>query len=190
MPGARVKFRMESRAVEALAKKLSELNKKVAKKALKKGVNDITKVVMWTARSLVPKRSRQLYKALGRKIVTYRGGAIVAGVIGPRKGFRVLWRGKYIDPTKYAHLVEYGRREVVAGKAKGKSTGKKVLADGVKGTSGLPGVGTIYGKRVRSVPPRPFMRPAWEQNKNRAVGILINHLRKGIREHYRNAGLI
>jgi hypothetical protein len=57
----------------------------------------------------------------------------------------------YVDPVKYAHLVEGGRKAV-------RPKEKKVLSGGGAG-SGTTGM-TIYGKKARAVQPRPFMGPA------------------------------
>ncbi len=61
---------------------------------------------------------------------------------------------------------------------------KKVLSDGIAGVGGLPGIGTIYGKRVRMVPPHPFLRPAWENNRRRIIGILLKHLNAGVKKFF------
>lgn len=81
----------------------------------------------------VPKSARnRLIRVLGKQ-----RGRTVSG----RQVHRIV--GKYVDPVKYAHLVEGGRKAVSPVKA-------KVLADGA----------FVYGKRVWAVPPRPFMAPA------------------------------
>ncbi len=184
MPSAKISMRIESKAIGGLIAKLAALDKKVARKALRAGISAATKVVMWDAKALVPVRSGQLRKSIGRKIWTKKGGAVIAGIVGPRRGFRVVYLGKYIDPVKYAHLVEFGRREVVAGKAKGKATGKKVLSSGRPPMLGAQ----VYGVRVKSVPPHPFMRPAWERNKTRVVWLIIRELVKGVKVYYARAG--
>lgn len=179
MPSAKVKMKIESKAINALVARLAQLDRKVGKKALRAGINEATKVVTKDVKSLVPKRTGQLRKSIGRRVWTKRGGGIIYGIVGPRAGYRILYQGKYINPTKYAHLVEFGRREVVAGIAKGKATGKKVLSSGKDG-------GQIFGKRVRSVAPRPFMRPGWERNQRRVVGIIIQKLYEALRDFARN----
>lgn len=184
MPSAKVKMRIESQAVANLVKRLAALDRKVARKALKAGVNEVTKNVLWDAKSLVPKRTGLLRKSLGRKVKSYRGGAIIVGIIGPRRGFRTVYNGVPINPVKYAHLVEYGRREVRVKK-------KKVLAgSGVPLTKQVqqgPFRSVIFGVKVRSVPPRPFLRPAWEQNRTRAVDVIVRHLRLEIIRFYGRA---
>lgn len=55
-----------------------------------------------------------LKKSVGRKIKVYRNSGIVVMVVGPRSGFRRVvgsrkdGRPIVQNPTKYAHLVEYG----------------------------------------------------------------------------------
>jgi HK97 gp10 family phage protein len=186
VPSAKIKMRIESKAIAALAGRLAEIDRKIARKALKAGINEVSKAVLWDAKSLVPKRTGLLRKSLGRKIKSYRNGAVIVGIIGPRKGFRLVINGVPVNPVKYAHLVEFGRREVRPKK-------KKVLAG-----SGIPVAGkaskqmgpyrqVIFGKRVRSVAPRPFLRPAWEHNKARAVGVIIQALHAALRGIYRRA---
>jgi HK97 gp10 family phage protein len=75
----------------------------------RKAINEITKGVLRTAKGLVPKRTGQLRKSLGRKVKTYPSGVTV-GVVGPRNGFLIVKDGKRINPVKYAHLVELGTR--------------------------------------------------------------------------------
>lgn len=53
---------------------------------------------------------------------------------------------KSVDPVKYAHLVEGGRKAV-------RPTRKKILSDRIN----------TYGKRARAVAPSPFMKPAADQ---------------------------
>ena len=179
MPSAKIKMRIESSAINELVAKLASIDRKIGRKALKDGINEGTKVVTADAKAGVPRRTGQLRKSIGRKVWVKKGGAVIYGLVGPRKGFRTLYQGKYIDPVKYAHLVEFGRREVVAGVAKGKPTGKKVLSSG-KG-------GQIFGKKVRSVAPRPFMRNAWESNEHRVTQIVVEKLRQAITQFFAKA---
>ncbi len=171
-----VKMRIGDEQISRLARRLADLDQKVATKAIKTGVNEITKDVLWDARALVPVRSKQLRKSLGRLVRVYRNSKVVVGIIGPRRGFKVQYRGKWVNPVNYAHLVEYGRREVRVKK-------KKVLSEGSAGPGELPGIGTVFGKRVRAVPPRPFLRPAWERNRLKATRTLLAHLRAGFRQY-------
>ncbi len=95
---------------------LRELPKKLAKKTLRAGVNQATKLLLSEAKSRVPPSTGLLRKSLGRKVKVYKGA--VVGIVGPRKGFKiqvgVRMRGPnkgtpvYMDPVRYAHLVENG----------------------------------------------------------------------------------
>lgn len=191
---ARIKTSVGSAAVARLAEKLAALDKKAVRRALKAGINEITKVVAKDAKSRVPKRTGQLKKSIGRKVTVKKDGSKVIGFVGPRSGFRVVINGVPVNPIKYAHLVEFGRREVVAGKAKGKATGKKVLSGDGRPLTGKaakqagPFRRVIFGKRVRSVPPRPFLRPAWDAISGSASGILVRHLEKAIRDFAAKGG--
>jgi hypothetical protein len=59
------------------------------------------------------------------------------------------FKGLFVDPTKYAHLVEGGRKTVTP-------TKKKVLSDGTN----------IWGTSAHRVKAAPFMRPTLNQMSN------------------------
>jgi HK97 gp10 family phage protein len=171
--GIGVRMTLKTSAVQALARKLNEVDRKAARKAVRVGVGYGTKAVLDTAKSLVPRDTGLLRKSLGRLIKTYRAGKVMAGIVGPRKSFVVtLPNGKRMRASKYAHLVELGRREVVPKK-------KRVLADKAGGV--------FYGERVRAVPPRPFMRPAWERHRAKIPWLLVRALNGALREFAANA---
>ena len=139
------------------------------------------------ARSLVPKRTKSLRRAIGWKVAAKKKGFGYVGVIGARRDtkkdraaataaeaagrkskktlFRrtVKYKGREVvtNPANYAHLVEFGRRAVAVSK-------KKVLADG----------SMVFGKGVKAVPPRPFMRPAFEQTKGHCESLIAQHLHR------------
>lgn len=159
--GLRVKVKLDDAAVSALAYRLSELSTKRATAAVRKGVDKATQMVSADAKTRVPKRTRQLRKAIGRRVRKYRAGAVVVGLVGPRRGFRiVLPNGKTVDPVKYAHLVEFGRRAVTAK--------KKLLADKLGGV--------VFGKSVRAAAPKPFLRPAYDANRAKIPAELARQL--------------
>ena len=111
----------------ALVKQLPNVAISDCSKALRK----VGKGVVSRARSMLRKgagvRSGQLRKSIGvRSVKAYRKENKVVMYIGPRKGFetriRVLEFDAFgrkrvalrkIDPTKYAHLVEFGHRIAV-----------------------------------------------------------------------------
>jgi len=65
--------------------------------------------VVSEARENVPRQTGLLRKSLGKKMVTYKNGGVIC-VVGPRRGFKQVIDGKPRNPTKYAHLVEYGTK--------------------------------------------------------------------------------
>ncbi|HJZ57304.1 MAG TPA: HK97 gp10 family phage protein [Gemmataceae bacterium] len=169
-----VKTRLDDAAFRSLARKLADLDQKVATKAIQDGINEVTKVVLNDAKAMVPTRSKLLRKSLGRRVRVYRNSRVVVGIIGPRRGYRVEVNGRWVNPAKYAHLVEYGRG--VARRWK-----KRLQSD----------LSIVYGTRqhpARSAAPKPFMRPAWANNRQRATAILLAHLRAGFRQYLAGGG--
>lgn len=140
-----IKARLEG--VETALAALGEVARTVRNKVLRKAVNAASRLVLDAARALVPKDTGMLRKSLGVRIQTYRGSGKVVAVIGPRTGYtrtrsgtqqtalgrKIKETGR--NPSKYAHLVEYGHALVRGGKVAG------------------------------SVPAKPFLRPAFETNK-------------------------
>lgn len=171
-----VSARIDDVSFRRLARKLADLDEKVARKAIRGGVNEATKIVLADAKALVPTRSKLLRRSLGRRVRIYRQSKVIVGIIGPRRGFRVqLANGRWVNPAKYAHLVEYGRG--VAKKWK-----KKVQSD----------LDIIYGTPqhpARAAPPKPFMRPAWENNKGRIKDILMNYVWTAFRTYLSGRGV-
>jgi HK97 gp10 family phage protein len=157
-----VKARLEG--VEKALKALGDVSRTVRNKVLRKAVNASSRVVLAAAKSLVPRGTGMLRRSLAVRVQTYRASGKVVGIIGPRTGtsgsgakrkqtsFGAKMAQTGQNPAKYAHLVEFGRATVSVSKA-------KVLSDG----------STIFGRSVKAVPPRPFLRPAFESNKSAVV---------------------
>ena len=174
---------------DVLKKAVADYGQKVLRPAAKRGVTAGAKEVSSMARSLVPKRTKSLRRAIGWKVAAKKKGFGYVGVIGARRDtkkdraaataaeaagrkskktlFRrtVKYKGREVvtNPANYAHLVEFGRRAVAVSK-------KKVLADG----------SMVFGKGVKAVPPRPFMRPAFEQTKGHCESLIAQHLRLAV----------
>lgn len=165
-------MRLRMKGVPELIRTLREIDKKVAKKALRDGVQESTKPILKDAKAKVRVDTKLLKKSLGRKVKSYKGGEVIAGIVGVRKGtkgkkgnrtrtdkFRVQVgtdaKGKaiYMDPIKYAHLVEFGTRPHSVGsgdmlKRKGRKAGQ-----------------VQRGGKHPGSKPYPFMRPALQKNK-------------------------
>lgn len=161
-----IKVKVADDAIARIARKLADLDQKIATASMRSGINEVTKVVTKDAKALTPKRTGQLRKSLGRRVKTYRQSKVVVGVVGPRSNFRVIVAGKPVNPAKYAHLVEFGRKAV-------KAKRKAYLSDGT----------VVYGKAVAAAAPRPFLRPTWAANRRRATSIVLAHQRAGVRKY-------
>lgn len=118
-PFIRVKLQGFKRIGEAV----KELDKKHAKKVIKKGVLKGVQVYAKALKPAAPKETGQLRRSIGHKVKVYRGGFKVFGIVGPRTGFgkqvsvkiknkkgrTVGKRQEYRDPNKYAHILEARR---------------------------------------------------------------------------------
>lgn len=161
--------------LEETIKRLDGLKRRVKNTILRKAMRRATAIVLKAARGNCPKDTGLLRKSLGSKVKAYRQSGVVVGLVGPRKGFKqeVTRKGggkMQADPVRYAHLVEFGRKEV--------TTTKTVLSDGT----------TVFGRSVRMVPPRPFLRPAWDQNKAAVREVIANTVAEELTKRGGNAG--
>lgn len=191
-----IRVEIDTSQVDFLVRQLAAVDKRAARAAMKKGVNEVTKLVLAEAKKLVPARTGALRKSLGRFVKVQPGGQSVLGVVKPRAGvwmadapdlagrrmarngktrvfvqkFKTEFQGRPVNPVKYAHLVEYGRVAVTVKK-------KKVLAGG----------GVVFGTHVAAMAPRPFMRPAWEKVRTAAPGIMARFLEEALKKFWTKA---
>ena len=166
----KVSTKIDAGEVAAIYKTLMELDKKVARKAMRKAIQEGSRQIIKDARALVPVETKTLKKAIGVKVRSYKSGAVIVALVGPRKdakgkpakyrrrvmvktkggGQREMWR----NPVKYAHLVEFGTRPHALG-----SGAKLARKNGKPGTHQR---GVMHpGSR-----PSPFLRPALDKNKS------------------------
>lgn len=109
-----------------LQKLLLTLPKRLQRKALRRGVTKGARLVARTAKQKTPRETGTLKKSIGIRTYTSRGKESVGAVAGPRRGFKSPIRKKhgwaskkngkaqYRDPTRYAHLVEFGTKHSAA----------------------------------------------------------------------------
>lgn len=189
--------RMRVAGMDRLLKRLDGLEKKVRNQILRKATFKASEPVYKDARRSAPKgETGLLKKSIGRRVRVYRKSGVVVVVVGPRTGFRKSRAGRVVtalgkkyqaagvNPTRYAHLVEFGRRPVVAGVKtvrrgvhgvgrETQATGKTALPITIKGV-------TIFAKRARAARPRPFMRMALYANKSRVEQIMKTEILAGL----------
>lgn len=191
-----IRVEVDTAKLASLVQKVADVDRKAARKAMKDGLNEVTKLILTEAKKLVPRRTGQLKKSLGRFVQVKDGGRVIFGVVKPRAGvwtadapglvgrrktrngktrvfvqkFKTTFEGRPVNPVYYAHLVEYGRATVTVKK-------KKVLS----------GAGVVYGTHVAAMAPRPFMRPAWEKYRYQSVVIIERRLAEALRQFWKRS---
>lgn len=128
MQRALVKLGRESRARTVLAK------------SLRPAASPINKAAKANARGFA--QSGLLWKSIGIVVRRYKATGQVLAVIGPRRGFKQTVE-VVRNPTKYAHLVEFGTKHSRA---------------------------------------KPFLRPAYDSNRRRAMTIFRSEFWKHFRK--------
>ena len=107
-------IKVQLQGLQQLINHLNTLKRALRSKILRKAVGKAVQPIMKDAKARVPVRHGLLKKAMGFRVRTLRKNGVVVGIVGPRTGFRtqvgVDRNGKpiYGNPTRYAHLVEYG----------------------------------------------------------------------------------
>lgn len=91
---------------EQLQRKLSNLKRSAANRIWRKGMRQAVTPILQSARKRAPVFTRRLLKSLGSKVKTYKKGVGAVGLVGPRRGFAAVIRGRRVNPTRYAHLAE------------------------------------------------------------------------------------
>jgi hypothetical protein len=166
MPVA-IRTGLEVRGLPEVRAALAGVKDGVQNRVVKKGLDAVAKPTLKKAKAYERrKRTRQLQKSLGIRPRAYGRGATrnYVVVVGPRRGFTIVGPdGRRIDPAKYGHLVEKGRKAVRAGRG---SVLTWVVARG-RGKGGR-----VFTRSVRAFPGDPFMGPANEYLKLIAPGIL------------------
>lgn len=175
-------FEVKVEGKENLAARLLQLPQEIADKITKKAFDQIGKEIVDAARSKVRKRSKALARSLGYKKKTYQKTNVVL-IIGPRKGMIKEYKGQKLNAAKYAHLVEYGHRIVPRGSGKTSREARANLRAAVRQGSRLregQALGKLNSVTAGNVPPMPFLRPAFEQNKARLVNIIADAINEAI----------
>lgn len=143
--------------LEEFIRKLNGATDAYKLKYLRRAMGKATVIVKNSAKPMVPVRSGQLQKSIGTSTRAYKDSTVVVGFVEPKKGFKTLYgnRGgasaasgrttslRWIDPRKYAHLVERGTRPryVKAGMYRG------------------------------AAPPKPFLGPAFDRSRSRIATV-------------------
>lgn len=176
--------------VQDLSKQLFLLEKGPRRKVLRRSLNKAADIPLKAAKALVVKGATgQLRKSLGKKIKASGSTATGYGVIGPRKGYKVQVGVTKEDKTVTRKIFKAKRGP--GGRFAGfEQTGTE--------TKVVPAGTPIYHDPVRiahlvefghggphAAPAHPFLRPAWDQNKEAVEKKMGEELFAGILEELR-----
>jgi HK97 gp10 family phage protein len=152
-------------------------------------------------------RTGALYASIEKKVVTAKGlkSASATAIVGPSRdyfrkgGAKVKQTGGSVDrrgaeqPSRYAHLVEFGHHVVTGGSLKAQYS-LSLVDTGKRTKTGKPvkrwkraGVKTAAkGKSAGWVAPRPFMRPAFLATQSKTLQVMTQSISDGIERARRN----
>lgn len=154
-----------------VAKALGEISKQAKNRIGQRALITALTPILDDAKRRAPKDTGNLAASIGFKHQKFRNGNQTA-ILGPRKGF--------LEPNtkrlahKYAHLVEFGHLIAQGGRlrdeyevevVKGRSENGRVTRQLRKTRIKKKATGTVSG----FVLPMPFLRPAFEAGKDKAV---------------------
>lgn len=157
-----------------LERRLAKLDRKMQTRLMRNALGKPARAIVKDARALVPTDTVLLKKSLGSRIVVRAQKKQAFAVMGPRKGFEKTKAAQKLQSkhsgakakrraTYYAHLVEFGTKP------------HKQRFIPLAG-----GVIRLAGDLHPGARPRPFLRPAFDKNKQRATPMIAAELRKGI----------
>ena len=168
MPRAEIKI--DTSSLSHLIKAMEELDRKVRNKALREALKAGRKVFIAAARSLVPTKYKVLKKSLGFREKFKFAKGFAYSVVGPKRRAGRTIKGLERIPTKYAHLVEFGAAPHTIGR--GDITSDILLAKKRKYKS--------TGAMHPGAAPKPFLRPAWDNNKGKILAEMEKILKAAI----------
>lgn len=159
---AKSTFTITTRNFDAMNKILRSFHPRTRIEIMRGPMRSAARPVMVSAKAKVVQRTGLLHRSIDRVVRTYKQSGNVTAVIGPEKSVR---RPRGLGggwPVKYAHLVEFG-------------TAPHEIRT------------TFRGRRVTvshpGTPPRPFMRPAMDENKSRVQQIIAKGAFRNISKH-------
>lgn len=102
-----MKIKAEIKGAKELQDLLRKFTPAVQRRILRPALNVEGTRVLQEARARVPVDTKLLRRSLGKRTRTYKNGTVLV-IVGPRRGFKEQIDGRYKNPSKYAHLVEFG----------------------------------------------------------------------------------
>ena len=169
MSGLTTKDAIEMEGIKPLLARLESLRKNAGKKHLRRAVAKANSIVNKGLKARVPRGTGLLKKAVGQRVVVYRGSGVVVGIVGARVEFRQTRDGRVINPVKYAHIADRGRRAVTPRR-------KKVMS---------AGPGKVIGTKAKAYRGRNFMKRTADEEREAIRRAIVDTLMDGIEKETR-----
>lgn len=157
-------FNFQLHGVKELDRLLAQLPKAAAKATLRRAAVKALRPVASAARVQAPRsltRRKGVHLADSIRVATTLSKR--QKKMNPPQGAVVAYVGPTYPAAPHAHLIEFG-----VGPRRVEAKGKRVLSDGT----------TVFGRLVQipAVPAKPFMRPAWDANKEMVRDIFAKEM--------------
>ena len=143
---------------------------------LQRALSRAARIIVNAARIIAPQLTGRLRRAIYHFRDRDSKRDFQSRLISVRTGKREQKKGR---DAFYWKWVEFGRGVVEAGTSRRNRRGTLKTYRTKARVLGTPATG-FFGKRVRAVPPRPFLRPAFEANKERATQAIQSELKSEI----------
>lgn len=166
-----MQIRWDAGTLASIDRFMSQFPANLVAKEAGKACNKAMAPVLRTARQLVTRRTGLLRKSLGKKQKKYGAKGNIYTIIGPLTGFKDPATGE--NPVNIAHLVEFGTApHLIAPK---NQSGALAIKRGHGPTAYVDGAVQHPGATAK-----PFIRPAFDANKNSVLQIVGTELGKGL----------
>jgi HK97 gp10 family phage protein len=153
--------------MEQLSAALQGISNAMRTELLVPAVKKVGEAIEARARQLAPSDSGALKASMATKVVRNPEAGTAAAITGPSRGRYfggIMVRGRKVrggnQPSRYAHLIEYGHLAAVKGQKK-------------KQRAGFIGP-------LRFVAPKPFLRPAVQEIAPNAAQMMADEIGAGI----------
>lgn len=164
--GHKLKIKTKVEGLEALYKHMAGWKESHVRKVIRPAITKAGRLIAKTAKRLAPKETGLLRKSIASKVKTYKSGSVVA-IIGPRIGFK-----REVTLKRVFRIIN-GRTVFFA---KPKPEYLKMMRNPIPYAHLVE-----YGTSKTAA--KPFMRPAWDQNKEQIKSLLQREIWNGIQKH-------
>jgi HK97 gp10 family phage protein len=101
--------------IDEIRRSLERLTPDLQRRAYRSALTSGSRVIAKNAKRKLGKgESGLLKKSIGMKYLPATARSQAMGIIGPRRGMGGVYNGQRRNPTRYAHLVENGTRNMAA----------------------------------------------------------------------------